>query len=783
MDSISVRNQKNVDSTTTKQIITSDTIIKTKHRNSFSSSSSSGKQQENIDIDENDDEDDDIAVDNAESFKAMMVDGKTISSSNNDEWQSKSSSSSSDYNINTEHDYMDDGAATDTGSAVTENHRLSDVIDDDEEDTENKDEIKVGMLKARKDPYFDDDNEDDEDDEKNPAEYSGGGSDISDKYGDYENDNAHKPSKQNKNSFSPLGVLDKLDKTHENDDFDRHSFPPSRDSVKSESKNDAIKIISTPLGKVSIIYQSNTNNNSNSNTNNNNNNNDLNADKKFNILDNTNSNSMNKFKNFFNHNINIGDKQNNSNHYRTTTNNNNNKNRNDDRRTNDYAPYRGTLNNQQSQQQQPPQHRHTHSNHHHNHHHPHNSQQPSTGDTTKNRSTSQVNDKTKLLQKQITPVLTHDGKVALLYRGAQDAIGGKQKIDASKSLTDFPQSIGQDGLTITKTNYDIVSDNENTKLTNFSISDKNATQIDSGLSGRNTEKLAVVVAAETTTTTIRTKLTTFPPIVANTKKPILKLFKSDDDASRNTNEEENSILPNINRPPSEVLGIKKNQFIQFRITDLMATATPTLMSQDVVTKKTPTADNSENDATKIEQTDGINEHNTQNGNTNNEYAPNFDYDYYNGNRENNEEHRLATQPVDLGESSHSFDSTTISDVLSKAEVVNLAIIPAFEGDLNLHRFHEQHQQHQNDVSNDNEHFYNMLDRDENDKTQKHRHHHKDLSALHCAMQALVAIAAMATVFGMLGAYFKQRFLDQLTIMNINNIRFWIAFNRRSGMFV
>lgn len=664
--------------------------------------------------------------------------------------------------------YMDDGAATDGGAAAAAAAALTSTEDFHDEPDAAADTMRVEMLKSRQ--FFPDDDEDDDDDEdangdgeKGKVDHSGGG--AIDKYGDYENDNVQNRDQRPYKQHNKSGGYSSIDgKAHENDDFDRHPYSQSS-SLKSDTK-DSIKIISTPLGKVSIIYQSNTNNgSSNGGSGSGAATSTSNVDSKLKLFENSNQNSMNKFKNFYSHNINAGAKQNLTNQHRSTI-----KNREHHRHNHHY---------QQQHHQQPS---------------PSGAGIDSTGvsggsaSAKGGRGTNQMNDKTKLLQKQITPVLTADGKVALLYRGAQDGTVGQPKIEIGKNLTvDFahsinssPEGIGNNG----KLNYNIVSegvlpDKLPEIIAGESIVATNQTE---RIPTKNMEKLAVIVAAETTTTTTRTKLTTFAPI-ANTERPILRLFKSDESTSRNTNEEENSILPNINRPPSEVLGIKKNQFTQFRVPDLIATATPTLTNQDI-TEKTPSSSSSYgNERPKLIDAfggggGGGNEHGTDDGFMPPPQLPNFDYDYNgNNNHENHYPNHLATPAIDFGgggASSHGSvdDSTTISDVLSKAEVVNLAIIPAFEGD--LHRFHEQQQ---NDVSNDNNPYYNMMDRDDGGggsaddmgaagKQHKHRHHNaKDLSALHCAMQALVAIAALATVVGMLGAYFKQRILDQLTIMH------------------
>ncbi|KAJ6647853.1 hypothetical protein Bhyg_03076, partial [Pseudolycoriella hygida] len=68
----------------------------------------------------------------------------------------------------------------------------------------------------------------------------------------------------------------------------------------------------------------------------------------------------------------------------------------------------------------------------------------------------------------------------------------------------------------------------------------------------------------------------------------------------------------------------------------------------------------------------------------------------------------------------------------KTEVINLAIIPAFDSDLQLIQRQElEQQQHAN----------------HHRKHHRHKHRHmQDLTVIHCAMQAMVAIAAMATIF-------------------------------------
>lgn len=297
------------------------------------------------------------------------------------------------------------------------------------------------------------------------------------------------------------------------------------------------------------------------------------------------------------------------------------------------------------------------------------------------------------LKQRITPVYTADGKVALLYRGASSDFS---KYEPIKNLTHF--------------------------------TDHQINKTESPVTSTSTEHTTL---KPTTTSTSTSRSTTVQYGAAL------------------ENEEENSILPNINRPLSEVLGIKKNQFIQFRITDRVPTATPSLSNSFELS--TPPSNR---------LPDQIN----------------YEYDYgTNGGVEstdNDQRSQIMTPPrgeygsakIPIYDESNNPTDTTFADVLSKTEVVNLAIIPAFDDDLQAIHDHELRQALESSASagaSSNHH--------------QHRRHHRhrphgrqtleDLSAIHCAMQAMVAIAAMATVFGMLGAYFKTRVLDQITIMH------------------
>lgn len=279
-------------------------------------------------------------------------------------------------------------------------------------------------------------------------------------------------------------------------------------------------------------------------------------------------------------------------------------------------------------------------------------------------------------QQKVTAVRTADGKVALLYRGAvsSDNNFNSTKYEPIKNLN----------------NSLIINNNSRENKTEFIKIIKELNHDDQ------------VINVEEIITTTESNI-----IDETTNHVQNKILKKD-------NEEENSILPNIDRPLSEVLGIKKNQFTSFRITD--STTTIVTNKPDQTTIKT------KSEISNYEYEDGLDEQ---------------DYD-----DDDNLEIIKETTTIEIDDES----STTIDDISTKSELINLAIIPSFDN---------------NDVY---------------DISQKNKHHggghyrkrnrqNDDLSGIHCAMQAMVAVAAMATVFGILGAYFKTRILDQITIMH------------------
>lgn len=220
----------------------------------------------------------------------------------------------------------------------------------------------------------------------------------------------------------------------------------------------------------------------------------------------------------------------------------------------------------------------------------------------------------------------------------------------------------------------------------------------------------------------------------------------------------------INRPLSEVLGIKKNQFQETRVRDPLSNmggteATPrSLLTQPGQQPEQKTT-GSLHFLTKV---------NLAEYPTTKQQQPlptGRDFDFSRDNtmldersrvreleqqREREREHNEATSK---GGGSGATEAHTIANeqLLSKTEVINLAIIPQFDEDMErLQRLHESS---------------GIGSRRHHRARHRHKQTEEDLSGIHCVMQVMMGIAAVSTVFGMLGTFFKQRILDQLRLMH------------------
>lgn len=333
---------------------------------------------------------------------------------------------------------------------------------------------------------------------------------------------------------------------------------------------------------------------------------------------------------------------------------------------------------------------------------------------------------------KITPVLTADGKVALLYRGATNSDSNNNKYEPIKNYTnyEFPQR----------------------KLTNLTaITDvlhQNRTNDDLYLDS--------VVSSQTPITTESPSSTTSDVFYESNEN-------SDNDGYHIP--DDNGSQLNVNKPLSEVLGIKKNQFTKFRIPESEQTSS----EQNFVEQKVP-------------------KNQLFNGNGDGERT-NYDdvqqpldttSDIYRTIFRNEEEKQLplsttVSQPL-------ANEPDIINDILSRTEIVNLAIIPAFEGDIDFSLYeHNQLPSDDSDMAMTGDGYHADERSHDESHHRNHHHHHRhhkfgtdrseflnpnnmeDLSKLHCAMQIIVAGAALVTVFGFLGAYIKTRFCNDSTL--------------------
>ncbi|KAL5289118.1 SLIT2.2 family protein [Megaselia abdita] len=308
---------------------------------------------------------------------------------------------------------------------------------------------------------------------------------------------------------------------------------------------------------------------------------------------------------------------------------------------------------------------------------------------------------------KITPVLTADGKVALLYRGDSEST----KYEPIKNFTNTFN------LYDNKTNVD-------SKIKKYEDSEE-----DMGWDEDDEE------------------------IVSNTSSSESKKNAIDEQSTNNVDEEQgvteipelskvdsgidNSVLPMINKPLSEVLGIKKNQFTQFRIKDNEQMTTPPSVLPPFVFSSGGESKsiNHENPSINL------------GGFYNSRAAADFDFGR-DATMLDAKMHLSVTEEQNKGEGNQlTEEDATIaaSDVLAKTEVVNLAIIPHFDEEF-------EKQQHLRD---------HELRRLHHRQRHRYRHINEDISNIHCIMQAMMGVAAVSTVFGMLGAMFKQKIIDAI----------------------
>lgn len=326
---------------------------------------------------------------------------------------------------------------------------------------------------------------------------------------------------------------------------------------------------------------------------------------------------------------------------------------------------------------------------------------------------------------KITPVLTPDGKVALLYRGDSE----NSKYEPFRNLTSHKFNKGNEAVSDKKPS----SESKNKDVSNSSeYDDSDSVDLEDDL-------------GQKTLSYIDSK-SSFDPKITTEKEQAAIL--SAPDAAPTTGSfiirPTDSVLPMINRPLSEVLGIKKNQFKQFRIKDTPTTTESASGSMVDSNSKDSSETKTFHFLTKVNLADY----------STSLRGRNYDFDFSQDNTMLDERSRYKDQQMnsymntnaDGNQQSGGTNEPMNEDILSKTEVVNLAIIPHFDEELErLQRLREYEERRHH--------------------RQRQKQNEEDLSGIHCIMQAMMGIAAISTVFGMLGTFFKQRILDQLRLMH------------------
>ncbi|KAL7737933.1 hypothetical protein ACLKA6_006298 [Drosophila palustris] len=337
---------------------------------------------------------------------------------------------------------------------------------------------------------------------------------------------------------------------------------------------------------------------------------------------------------------------------------------------------------------------------------------------------------------KITPVLTPDGKVALLYRGDSES----SKYEPIRNLTHKFTANKNPEHKSKPTNEDSSSDDS-------SADDSVYTDSEDERAGDKPAPASNAAAA------------TPKPLQPEILEPPAHAPNGGSFIIRPTSD---SLLPMINRPLSEVLGIKKNQFQETRVRDQLppmggTEATPRSLLAQPAQSQSEQKSSSGNlhFLTKV----NLAEYPT----TKQQLPTGRDFDFSRDNtmldersrvreleqqREREREHNEATSKGGGGTEAHTIAN---EQLLSKTEVINLAIIPQFDEDMErLQRLHESS---------------GMGSRRHHRARHRHKQTEEELSGIHCVMQVMMGIAAVSTVFGMLGTFFKQRILDQLRLMH------------------
>lgn len=365
---------------------------------------------------------------------------------------------------------------------------------------------------------------------------------------------------------------------------------------------------------------------------------------------------------------------------------------------------------------------------------------------------------------KITPVLTPDGKVALLYRGDSE----NSKYEPIRNLTHKFNNNNNNNKNEFTDNKAIASGRSNKDTPDFpnndGSEDESADESEDDYDVDNDSSSSSSSSNSNDRSPINARQNNVNPTV-ETQKAAIQNPVTDADAPAAAGgsfiiRPTDSVLPMINRPLSEVLGIKKNQFKQFRIKD-MPTAPPNTETAGDPRSLAGTSIDRTLDTTTLHFLTKVNlaEYPTS------MKTRNFDFDFSRDNtmldeRSRHKEHQYHQQqqqqqgaigagPADeSGNSNNKLNTIANEEVLAKTEVVNLAIIPHFDEELERLQRLREHETRR--------HYRQRY---------RQKPSEEELSGIHCIMQAMMGIAAISTVFGMLGTFFKQRILDQIRLMH------------------
>jgi hypothetical protein len=296
---------------------------------------------------------------------------------------------------------------------------------------------------------------------------------------------------------------------------------------------------------------------------------------------------------------------------------------------------------------------------------------------------------------KITPVLTADGKVALLYRGESSKyFDSNNNNDSNSNGASFKKYEPITNLTsiMTATN----NDNNNSNVKDDSINLDSSKKENSYIN-----KLDDIIASVTNR-------------VKHLEEEIVGHFDESEDSTTESlaqgdlGKQESSLL--INRPLSEVLGIKKKTHYHHphHSTTEENSFSSTGSTTTTTTPSTPVRTSINTDRTKVNE-------------------------IYKTNIKINKNQQFEPVPT--------MDTNRIDEDFENHNIVNIAVIPAF------HPGHEDH----------------MLGQP-GDYASSSGTRNETYSFVHCTMQFTLVVACMCAIFGLIGTYYKVHIINNVRVM-------------------